>query len=72
MQLVQFNAKDQTVNSSLDLGEVSDSESRLLEKVLNWMDDKFFSRYNQVVFCRGYEIQRDGDGFPEVIFDYPE
>lgn len=71
MKIVQHDDKHQSIREILDLGDISESEQRLLEKVLDWMDsDKvaLFSRYNCATLCNEAKYEYD-DGEPTIVFE---
>lgn len=54
MKLFQYDSKHDRVISELDLGELSDEQNALLDKVLEWMETRLFTRYNSAVLAESY------------------
>lgn len=62
MKLFNYDEKHERVNGELDLGELTPSESKLLDKIVAWMGDQgFTSRYQQLEIAERYEVDYDHD-----------
>lgn len=70
MKLFNYDEKHERVNGELDLGELTPSESKLLDKIVAWMGDQgFTSRYQQLEIAERYEVDYDHDaGESFVLF----
>lgn len=55
MKLFYVDEKHNTINDELDIGELNDKETRLLEKVLDFINNRS-SRYNQFEIGNKAEI----------------
>lgn len=74
MKLVQYNQKDQSTGSELDLGEISCEVEGIIANILNWMGEvKIFDRYNSAVLCssftRTHSTNEDEFYFSEIEFN---
>lgn len=68
MKLYNYDSKHQSINGELDLGDITDVESAIVDKLIYFLDEAgFTSRYNGLVLAKSYVIGYDE--FPEIFFD---
>jgi hypothetical protein len=71
MKLFIYDEKHERVNGELDLGDISDTENQLLEKVIAFLDkENITDRYGSLELANGYSYYADfEDEFPVVLWE---
>jgi len=68
MKIINWNERKDKVSNEVDVGEITDSEKAILQKVIDWNNK--FSITGTLILCKDYSIKLDEDNEPYVDFEF--